>query len=514
MKKLHMILLMVSISLSASSQNPEWTIYNTSNSGISGNNINTIVIDESGRKWIGTFGSSLSIYDGIMPGGNWTILTPSNSGLPGIYVTSLTIDANNIKWINTWDGGHARYDEKAQTWAEFDTTNSDLPHQNVTSVDIDAPGNKWIGSWGGGATKFDGISSFTTHNTSNSSIPHNAVRSLSIDDNQNIWVGTMGGGTAKFNGTNWETFNTSNSDLPGDSVHCLWVKGGDDRWFGTLSGGLAKFNGTSWTVYNTSNSGLPNNSVRSIAIDESGNIWIGTYGGGLAKFDGGTNWEVYNLSNSQLPDNRVKTIAIDESGNKWIGTETGGVAVFKKDGITPVELTSFSAIVVVNNVELSWIIETELNNLGFELFRNGNKIAFIEGKGTTTEKQEYFYKDKNLKPGIYNYRLEQIDFDGKRTISLEVTVLLTLPEIFSLEQNYPNPFNPSTTISWQVPVGSHQTLKVYDLLGREVATLVDEYKPAGSYEIQFDSSNLSSGVYIYRLTAGNFSSTNKMTLLK
>ena len=84
----------------------------------------------------------------------------------------------------------------------------------------------------------------------------------------------------------------------------------------------------------------------------------------------------------------------------------------------------------------------------------------------------------------------------------------------ALHQNYPNPFNPGTKISWQSPVGSHQNLKVYDLLGKEVATLVDEYKPAGSYEIEFNASSLSSGIYIYKLTAGEFTSTKKFILLK
>jgi sugar lactone lactonase YvrE len=381
-------------------------------------------------------------------------------------------------------------------------------------VDIDNLGNKWIGAWGGGATKFDGTNVFTTYNTSNSNIPYDSVRSLSIDADQNIWVGTMGGGAAKYNGANWETFNTSNSQLPDNWVHCLWVKGGEDRWFGTLSGGLARLNGTSWNIYNTSNSGLPNNSVRSIAIDGDGNIWIGTYGGGLAKFDGDASWTVYNTLNSQLPDNRVKTIAVDEHGNKWIGTEIGGVAVFKEDGITPVELTSFSAIVFANNVELSWITETELNNHGFELFRNGSKIAFIEGRGTTAEKQKYFYSDNDLHHGNYNYRLEQIDFDGTRSMISEITVVLTLPEIFSLSQNYPNPFNPATVISFQLPISGSVALKVYDLLGREVATLVNEDKPAGKYEIEFDASQLSSGVYFYQLSSGSFIEIKKMTIIK
>lgn len=89
-----------------------------------------------------------------------------------------------------------------------------------------------------------------------------------------------------------------------------------------------------------------------------------------------------------------------------------------------------------------------------------------------------------------------------------------VPEKFLLSQNYPNPFNPSTVISWQSPVGSWQTIKIYDLLGNEIATLVDEYKSAGNYEVIFDATGLSSGVYIYKIKIDNFIATNKMVLLK
>lgn len=85
---------------------------------------------------------------------------------------------------------------------------------------------------------------------------------------------------------------------------------------------------------------------------------------------------------------------------------------------------------------------------------------------------------------------------------------------YKLFQNYPNPFNPTTTISWQSPVSSHQTLKIYDILGNEVTTLVDEYKEAGRYTLNFDASRLSSGVYIYRITAGEFTDVKKMVILK
>jgi hypothetical protein len=178
--------------------------------------------------------------------------------------------------------------------------------------------------------------------------------------------------------------------------------------------------------------------------------------------------------------------------------------------IIPVELESFSAITNGSNINLTWVTATELNNHGFELFRNGYKIAFVQGSGTTTEKQEYFYEDKNLKDGIYNYRLEQIDFDGTRSISSEATVYLTIPKSFSLEQNYPNPFNPITKIKYSIPTvtlrqapsDTRAILKVYDMLGRDVETLVNEFKAAGSYVVEFFASQLSSGTWFYRLQAG------------
>jgi hypothetical protein len=112
---------------------------------------------------------------------------------------------------------------------------------------------------------------------------------------------------------------------------------------------------------------------------------------------------------------------------------------------------------------------------------------------------------------------------SKKWDSTTVTIILadigtnlmeTTPHSYKLENNYPNPFNPSTIISWQSPVSSWQTLKIYDVMGNEVATLVDEYKSAGRYEVEFDASNLSSGIYFYKLQAGAFAETKKMILTK
>ena len=204
------------------------------------------------------------------------------------------------------------------------------------------------------------------------------------------------------------------------------------------------------------------------------------------------------------------------------------------NGVIPVELKSFNASVLENNIELSWTTASEKNNRGFEIERSKDRISFlrigfIEGKGTTTIPQNYTFTDKLLEVSgmkLY-YRLKQIDYDGTFTYS-DIAEVEIAPINFSLSQNYPNPFNPATSIQYQVSSNSHVSLKVYDVLGNEVATLVDEYKPAGSYEVEFSArggqesgiGNLASGigyasgVYFYQLKAGEFVETKKMILLR
>lgn len=228
---------------------------------------------------------------------------------------------------------------------------------------------------------------------------------------------------------------------------------------------------------------------------------------------------------------RVRTSGFVALGNYNI-TVTGsgpyGVPVHKRtvqltvEEVIPVELVSFNAYAESNNVILNWATATELNNKGFEVERciknqintDWITVGFVNGRGTTTEIQNYNYLDKNVDAGSYSYRLKQVDYDGTFAYTQKTDVEVSVPLNFVLEQNYPNPFNPSTKIRWQSPVGSHQVLKVFDVIGREVATLVDEFRNAGSYEVEFDASWLPGGIYFYRLSAGDFSSTKKLTLLK
>ncbi|MCW8804793.1 MAG: choice-of-anchor J domain-containing protein [Ignavibacteriaceae bacterium] len=184
----------------------------------------------------------------------------------------------------------------------------------------------------------------------------------------------------------------------------------------------------------------------------------------------------------------------------------------------PVELTSFSATVVDETIVLSWITASETNNQGFEIQRsNGTEflaIGFVSGNGTTTEINSYSYTDRNLTAGSYSYRLKQVDFDGTFEYSNVINVDVTGPMQFELAQNYPNPFNPSTTIIFSIPQSSNVTLKIFNTLGQEVATLLNENMESGAHTINFDASKLNSGIYFYRLDAGQYSEVRKMTLIK
>ena len=187
--------------------------------------------------------------------------------------------------------------------------------------------------------------------------------------------------------------------------------------------------------------------------------------------------------------------------------------------VVPVELTSFSAISQGNNVVLNWSTASELNNFGFEVQRSitGNEFAtigFVNGNGTTTDAKAYRFVDANLSAGNYTYRLKQVDFNGIYSYSDEVNVDVIAPAQFDLSQNYPNPFNPSTTINFSIPQSSIVTLKVFNTLGQEVKTLINQNMESGVHSISFDASELNSGIYFYKLDAGQFSEVRKMTLIK
>lgn len=192
---------------------------------------------------------------------------------------------------------------------------------------------------------------------------------------------------------------------------------------------------------------------------------------------------------------------------------------------TPVELASFSVIYAPNSVSgallLKWQTASETNNLGFDIERsvgdavNWKKIGFIEGNGTTTEAKFYEFIDADATTeAAYFYRLRQIDTNGAYEYSNTVEFVVSPPAEFALLQNYPNPFNPATQIVFKLKEDVQVNLTIYDLLGREVVTLVDHEMKAGTHKITFDAKDVSAGLYFYSLKAGSFHEMKKMTLIK
>ncbi|HOJ17732.1 MAG: T9SS type A sorting domain-containing protein [Ignavibacteriales bacterium] len=218
---------------------------------------------------------------------------------------------------------------------------------------------------------------------------------------------------------------------------------------------------------------------------------------------------------SGAKDRPVQTVAIRQGANN-LGLRLDGLMVTDNwPLVVPVELASFTTNTTNNNTELHWATATETNNSGFEVLRNGTVIAFIKGNGTSASVNSYSYTDNNLANGKYTYELKQIDFDGTAVIVAKAEVEVNYsPSNFELLNNYPNPFNPSTVISYNLPVESKVTLKIYDVLGNEVATLVNGQMLAGTHSVTFNASGLPSGIYLYSIQAGNFTSTKKLMLTK
>ena len=185
----------------------------------------------------------------------------------------------------------------------------------------------------------------------------------------------------------------------------------------------------------------------------------------------------------------------------------------------PVELSMFSATVNGSRIILTWRTESEVCNYGFEIERSSQandweKIGFVKGNGNSNSPKKYSFTDSPKEFTNFQYRLKQIDTDGRFQYSNTVSVNFNIPLQYELRQNFPNPFNPVTNIYYSLPLDGVVTIKVYDLLANEIKTLINEEKSAGNYFTTFDGSELSSGIYICTMVTKNFNKSIKMLMLK
>lgn len=195
-----------------------------------------------------------------------------------------------------------------------------------------------------------------------------------------------------------------------------------------------------------------------------------------------------------------------------------------KNNPLPVTLSSFNGRSNLRDVEINWVTSQEFNNQGFEIQKSiigstgqseWKKAGYVKGNGTKPEPSEYTFKESKCNSGKYKYRIKQIDYNGNfEYFELMDIIEVVLPLKFNLGQNYPNPFNPRTKIEFELPEAAKVNILLYDILGREVKTIMNENKDGGYYLLEIDASNLSSGIYFYRMIAGNYVKTLKMSLLK
>jgi hypothetical protein len=208
----------------------------------------------------------------------------------------------------------------------------------------------------------------------------------------------------------------------------------------------------------------------------------------------------------------------------WSGNSAFFPMIMEEVPPLPVELTSFTANILSSNVDLNWQTATEVNNYGFEVERtikkekleiiNWETVGFVAGAGNSNSPKEYSFTDKPKDGTEFKYRLKQIDADGQYEYSPEVEVSLTAVSDYSLKQNFPNPFNPTTKIEYSIPTDNNVEIKVFNVLGVEVATLLNEPRQAGTHSIEFNSDALPSGIYFYKINSGKYSEVKKMILLR
>ena len=442
------------------------------------------------------------VYRTADNGDNWIEI---NNGLIDTLPYSLAINSSDHIFLGTIESGAFRSTDNGENWTQI---NNGLTTSNVLTLAINSSDQIFAGST-------YGVYRSTNNGDNwihiNNGLTNTLVLTLAINSGGYVFAGTQGGGVflSTNNGGNWSQINNG---LSNTNVLSLAINSNDHIFAGTSDGVFRLTNyGGSWLHI-----GLPAIEVKSLTINSIGHIFAGTDMNGVYRST--NNGDSWIQINSGLIYTEGTSFAINSEGYIFVGNYMG--IVYRSTASTiPVELISFIAVANTDVVELNWATATETNNSGFSIERKStnseySEIGFVPGFGTITETKSYSFTDSKISAGIYAYRLKQIDFDGSFEYSDEVEVQVSTPLVFLLVQNYPNPFNPSTNISWQSPISSWQTLKIYDVLGNEVATLANEYKPAGAYEIEWDASEFLSGVYFYQLKTENYFETKKMILLK
>lgn len=421
---------------------------------------------------------------------NWLLLNKDNSPLISNNISTIFESQEYVYWISSVGENFDSYLQSINNgnWILYDSTNSPI-NTSIIITDI--------------TQTQDGILLFGTTNNG-----------LYIKSNDI-----------------WDSLNTSNSPLPDNFIFKVRVDKLNRYWLGIPNYGVSVYNSGIWTFYNYQNSFYGIEDLNFIEVDSVGNIWIGTDYYGLYYYNG-TSW-IKSISGqfSGGPAQPIVGLSVDSENRKWISIneQGGGIKIAKSVTDTSFiyydstnigfsfSLLSYDGVVIdKNNTKYFGTTNGLLkyDDMSWQIFDTSNSPIPSNwfNKGIIDSKNNLVYVHSSFYPPSQNYGLIFYNED-----SVIVTLVENNPPIlnnFYLLQNYPNPFNPVTKIKFSIPKSDIVQIKIYDILGKEVKKILNEYTQAGTYEIEFDGRNLPSGVYFYRMNSGSYTETKKMILLR
>ncbi|MDP4173994.1 MAG: two-component regulator propeller domain-containing protein [Bacteroidota bacterium] len=540
-----------------------WTRFNKHYYNIPTDSLTSVAVDKKRTVWVGTYNLGIVKYDSS----SWTVFNRSNSDLPSDFVSAVTVDSSGNVWAGT-NNGIAQYN--GIKWIVYNDSNSSLPDKHISSLTVDSKGNLWAGTNLGGYAMFDG-KAWLAYNSSNSRLKNNNILDIAADSSNTIWIISQGA-VYRVRGDNWIDVSNENTVLKNKSVFSVSVDRKSNKWFlasenctcgyPTLA---IKYNDTTWTIFDSTNTNPLIKKFTSVAFDSSGNTWF-SIDCGLAKYDG-KNWSAY-LSSDNVPPlcpSNAFCLTVKADGNVFWGNEEG---IIRFDGTKWFEFyRGYKGIAGVHDLAVDhrgslwaamaandgsrlrggltkfegyketsfylncgpWFWSIAIDNMNNK-WMGGKWCGLIKIDGVNDSSTSVFNTANSGMPdnqissiaidkynrkwiaspntGIVLYISDQVipvnvDKNGKRN-----------PLSFSLLQNYPNPFNPLTIIGYTLAKDSFVSLKLYDILGREIIVLENGFRTAGPHNVKLDGSSLPSGIYIYRLKAGQFNDSKKLVLLR
>lgn len=528
------------------------------NAGIGNIPLNALLLDADGHFYAGSAGAG--IFYSSDEGVSWT---PRNSGLGSLDVSSLARGPAGEVYAGTRSQGVYRSTDQGLTWAPV---NGDLPDLHVRTIAVDVNSELYIGTDGGGI--FKSTDAGNTWSAKN--------RNINVENlNAALQTGSNGfllatGGSGIFHSPDGHGgWSVKNAGLANLNVTDLATANGGAIFAGTFSGVFRSTDaGESWFP---ANNGIENENIAQIESVPSGRLYllanIQSTGRLFYSDDNGANWEQIPVGNNDI---FVRSLAVDSQGQLFLSAFDfflNGLILISNDGgatwsdtvLTSLTTGSFLAIdhrdrlyavfggkdfFFSDDAGATWNTlataglpaNSAVNRLAFNsdnsIFAatlSAGIFYFQDGGSNWSAKNEGLPAANGFYP-VFNFLYvnpHDVVFAGAYNDGLfiggdtptSVNVPGHTPARFSLLQNYPNPFNPATTIRYDLPHAARITLSIYNLLGQQVVTLVDEFQNAGSQSVVWDGKDRSgkpvvSGIYIYRLTAGDFQQANRMFLAK